>query len=261
MKYIPLESFEAINSLLQAVDAQGCLVTLRLEAYTCRHTREERQIATNLAQYRSQVQSTPPLSPSPGIHGAFDAPPPMVLGSSVVDAPGSSVPVAVEDIDQRLVFLVAALNSMYAEDGYDFSVLTERDFVVHDPATVRCEIDLTLQSLPESCAPAVHRFWPAIHEQVLDATQGCEVYEFCCPSCDPRGQTSIFSHHYFFYHRPRKVLVTLLLYGEGNRYRGDDGYMPPGDRDEMLSSPCSTSTPEPADEYRGEQKNRHFYGY
>ncbi|CCW65444.1 unnamed protein product [Phytomonas sp. EM1] len=278
MKYIPLPSFEAINSLLYGVEAHGCLITIRLEAFTCRHTREERQIAANLAQYQTDVQRTPPLSPSPGTNAApmsmftgeaSCVPPPLVLGSSVDAAPlsfytANAPTISPDDIDERLIYFVAALNSMYGKDGYDFSVLTENDFIAHNEATVRNEIQLTMQSFPESCQPAVRNFWAAIHEQVLDASQGCEVYEFSCPSCDPRAETSIFSHHYFFYNKTRKILVTLLEYAEGNRYRGDDGYSAAREdwgvgyeTDERTQ--LYASDPEVDDESVG--KNRWFYGY
>lgn len=307
MKYIPLESFESINSLLQSVEALGCLVTIRLEAYTCRHTREERQIATNLARYFTNVQSTPPLSPSPlmvGPNATFQAgggpvvellPPPMVLGSAVATegqhsavavAGGGSSPyvnegsantsrspgatsgtplVTAQDIDERLVFMVAALNSMYEKDGYDFSVLTERDFLEHTPDALRDEVNLVLRQLPEeTCGPAVRQFWPAIDEQVgSTAGDGCEVFEFNCPACDPRAEVSLFSKQYFLYSKPGKILVSLLVYGEGNQYRGDD-YYTHGGRPPHAHSPGPDHPRREDEEEEGEEgsgKNRGFYGY
>ncbi|CCW69637.1 unnamed protein product [Phytomonas sp. Hart1] len=281
MKYIPLASFETINSLLHAVEAQGCLITIRLEAFTCRHTREERQIAADLAQYQTEVQRTPPLSPSPalmlqshpseGSPGLWRSPglsldvvggvpPPLVLGGSVYpDEPPPAV--APEDIDARLVFFVAALNGMYCRDGYDFAVLTERDFVSHDAEMVRAELELTMQGFPESCQPAVRGLWNAIRSQVLDPAQGCEVYEFCCPSCDPLAATSIFSHHYFFYNKTRKVVVVLVEYAEGNRYRGDDGSSPLGEEWGVGDNMDGRFERDLDLDYNCVGKNREFYGY
>lgn len=265
MKYIPLESFEAINSLLQAVEALGCLVTLRLEAFTCRLTREEKQIASNLAQYIAGVQSTPPITPSPvmvspggGRVSTFEGgaelllPPPLVLGAPEVElaagpvadqSPGNSL-VTADDIDDRLVYMVAALNGMYEKDGYDFSVLTERDFLSYTPAQLREEVDTVLRQLPEACAPAVAQFWTAVGEQV--SSEGdCEAFEFSSPACDPRAETSIFSRHLFLYSRSRKILITIVMYGDGNRYCGDDGVAVDGEDED-------------GEGYR--EKNIDFYG-
>lgn len=268
MKFIPLESFALINSLLQGVEAQGCLRTVRLEAFTCRRTNEERQIANDIANYHNTMQSTPPISPSPAMtsmfqmHGAGSMPPPLVLGSS---APDTVAAVTADTIDDRLVYLVAALNSLYGEDGYDFSVLKETDFISHTEATVRGEMALVLQAVPESCGPAVAQFWAAIENEVLNEAHGCEYYEFRCPECDPLRERTLFSTHYFLYNRRRKVLVSLLSYGEGNMYRGDDGYIPPDGtftENEEYERMRYMSSPEPLDEYEEHtNKNRHFYGY
>ncbi|KAG5471834.1 hypothetical protein LSCM4_03392 [Leishmania orientalis] len=270
MKFIPLDSFSALNSLLQGVEAQGCCITMRLEAYTCRHTKEERQIANSIACYHNNVQLTPPMSPSPGI-GAYtgfppqEAPPPLVLGGSADNLATSYSLVSADEIDDRLVYFVAALNTLYESDGYDFSVLREIDFVRYTEPQFRTEVSNTLQSLPEQCRPAVQRFWPTIEEVVENAESGCEYYEFRCPSCDPLADTTVYARHYFVYHRRKKVLVLLVEYGESNPYRGDDGLPhaggPMSARD--VESPTYASTPDPGDEGEGYDggKNREFYGY
>ncbi|EPY22913.1 hypothetical protein STCU_01115 [Strigomonas culicis] len=269
MKFIPLQSFESINSLLQAVEAQGCILNIRLEAFTCRHTREEKQIASDIAMNLNSLHTTPVISPVPVVAAAAgtfaaDAMPPLVLGSTAEGPYTPTQPVHAEDIDERLVYLVAALNCLYCDDGYDFSVLTESDFVALQEAHVKNEVQLYLQSLPDVCGPAVQHFWPAIEEQVLDGAQGCEYYQFSSPS-DPMAGNSVFSHHFFLYNKRKKVLVSLLIYAEGNMYRGDDGYMPVETlqyaRDEDTEDSARyASSPEPEDaEWVG--KNRDFYGY
>ncbi|RNF04109.1 hypothetical protein TraAM80_05344 [Trypanosoma rangeli] len=217
MDFVPLASFEFLNSLLQGVEAQGCLMTVRLEAFTCRKTRKKKQLAASMAQYANA--NTPPLAPAPN---CSVSPPPLQLSST---SPVVFEPVDPEAIDERLVYLVAALNSIYGDEGYDFSVLTEEDFVVCNEAQVRAEVDVTLHSMPDSCRLAVKQFWTLVSEQVMDASQGCEYFRFACPSCDPMVSRSLFSQHYFLYNRRNRLLVSLLLFAEGNAYRGDDGFI------------------------------------
>ncbi|CAG9579466.1 conserved hypothetical protein [Leishmania major strain Friedlin] len=269
MKFIPLDSFSALNSLLQGVEAQGCCITMRLEAYTCRHTKEERQIANSIACYQNNVQLTPPISPLPTI-GAYagctqEALPPLVLGGSAENVAASYSLVSPNEIDDRLVYFVAALNTVYESDGYDFSVLRENDFVRYTEPQFRTEVSSTLQSLPEQCRPAVQRFWPTIEEVVENAESGCEYYEFRCPSCNPLADTTVYARHYFVYNRRKKVLVLLVEYGESNPYRGDDGLPHAGDPTSAwdAESPTYASTPDLGEEgeaYDG-GKNRQFYGY
>ncbi|KAK7197545.1 Maf1 regulator [Novymonas esmeraldas] len=289
MKFIPLESFGALNSLLQGVEAQGCRITMRLEAYTCRHTKEERVIANNIAVYQNNVSLTPPISPSPGLmaYAAFPAPetlPPLVLGSGAeTQAMGSSggggggggvpyAPVTAEEIDDRLIFFVTALNTVYESDGYDFSVLRESDFVRYTEEDFRTEVVNTLQSLPETCHPAVQRFWPTVEQVVDNAGGGCEYYEFRCPSCDPLADHTVYARHYLLYNRRRKVLVLVVEYGESNLYRGDDGVLRVGGEAATAAaasawgtdSPTYASTPdhgERAEEVYDGGKNKQFYGY
>ncbi|ORC82656.1 uncharacterized protein TM35_000851010 [Trypanosoma theileri] len=269
MEFVPLASFEFLNSLLQGVEAQGCLMTIRLEAFTCRSTRKRKQVAATMAQYANA--NTPPIAPD--CH--CEQPPLLLLGET---PPIEFEPVQPENIDERLVFLVAALNSIYGEDGYDFSVLTEKDFVICDEAQVRAELNVTLQSLPDSCRPAVDQFWTLVSEQVQDASQGCEYFRFLSPSCDPMTTRALFSQHYFLYNRRSRLVVSLLVYAEGNAYRGDDGYIAGNgfyvESDDIAVEKdcngnstsedvlwrCTPDTPEtPEREREIGGKNRHFY--
>lgn len=274
MKFIPFDGFSALNSLLVGVEAQGCCITLRLEAYTCRHTKEERQIANSIATYQNNVQLTPPISPSPCI-AAFDGfpelqpPPPLVLGSDGGLESGSGyAPVSPEALDERLVYFVTALNTVYESDGYDFSVLKENDFVCYTEPQFRLEVQSTLDSLPEQCRPAVQRFWPTVEEVVENAAGGCEYFEFRCPSCDPLADSTVYARHYILYNRKKKVLVLLVEYGESNPYRGDDGLSQAAGGARVagwaLESPTYASTSALGDDEEleyAEGKNKEFYGY
>ncbi|KPI85708.1 hypothetical protein ABL78_5240 [Leptomonas seymouri] len=272
MKFIPFDGFSALNSLLLGVEAQGCCITLRVEAYTCRHTKEEKQTANSIATYQNNVQLTPPISPSPGVASFHGVPPPqplppLVLGGSEVESITYS-PISPEELDERLVYFVTALNTVYESDGYDFSVLKESDFVCYTEPQLKMEVQNTLDSLPEQCRPAVQRFWPTVEEVVENAVGGCEYYEFRCPSCDPLADSTVYARHYILYNRKKKVLVLLVEYGESNPYRGDDGLSQAAGGAGMqrweAESPTYSSTPDCEDdeelEYAG-GKNRDFYGY
>jgi hypothetical protein len=274
MKFIPFDGFSILNSLLVGVEAQGCCITLRLEAYTCRHTKEEKQTAHSIATYQNNVQLTPPISPSPGIGGFPGLPasqplPPLVLGGEEGGLEGVGYGfVSPEALDERLVFFVTALNTVYENDGYDFSVLKESDFVCYTEAQLRMEVQSTLDSLPEQCRPAVLRFWPTIEEVVENAAGGCEYYEFRCPSCDPLADSTVYARHFILYNRKKKVLVLLVEFGESNPYRGDDGLPQAaggaGMAGRELESPTYASTPDPGYEEEAQYaggKNKNFYGY
>ncbi|KPA74525.1 hypothetical protein ABB37_09182 [Leptomonas pyrrhocoris] len=273
MKFIPIDSFSTLNSLLLGVEAQGCRITVRLEAYTCRHTKEEKQIANSIASYQNNVQMTPPISPSPGVASfdGFAVPqplPPLVLGGGSGGEVGGYTPVDPEALDERLVYFVTALNTVYESDGYDFSVLQEDDFVCYTEPQLKTEVQNTLDSLPEQCGPAVQRFWPTVDEVVDNAAGGCEYYEFRCPSCDPLADSTVYSRHYILYNKRKKVLVLVVEYGESNPYRGDDGLLRAvggaGIAGWEVESPTYISTPDHDDEEEPEYvggKNKDFYGY
>ncbi|MDO9381250.1 MAG: hypothetical protein Q7T86_00145 [Hyphomicrobiaceae bacterium] len=152
-------------------------------------------------------------------------------------------------MDDRLVYLVAALNAIHG-DGYDFSCLEESDFQLLEPLYAKTEVENLLASLPPAVAAPVvgvayqHEvFWTAIQQVVFEpgatvsgggATtsnggceqlfQGtCDFFLFKSPTCDPLAQRTVWSNHIFIYSKRQRVMVSLMLYGEGNLYRGDDG--------------------------------------
>lgn len=237
MKYIPIERFEAINSLLSAVEYEpGSCLTIRLEAFTCRQTKEEKQIANQLAEYMTKIQRTPPVSPSLGVlqmspsEHALEMPstPVLLLGSTTAeetfDDDGllvtsrsstftlpSAAYVDSTDVDERLIYCVAALNNIYRAEGYDFNVLTGADFVSHSAENVKGEVNLCLQHLPVSCSPAISDFWPSVKDVAGSSEEGCEFFEFSCPSCDPLAEDSLYSHTYFLFNKRKKIIVSLIL--------------------------------------------------
>jgi hypothetical protein len=333
MKFIPVPVFETINSIIQGVEAQGCLLTLRLEAFTCRHTKEEKQLIAAMTERRSQLQcssspasgmeTSPILQPSSGgyQHGGMFPPievlPPAIDGPGdasgfIVAAQGSSGHIGQIDSnsdsvpDDRLVYLVAALNAIHG-DGYDFSVLSESDFDLMDPQTLRNEVDQMLSSLPPPCCSVTgvssghETFWQSIADVIWGSASvtveqlfsQCDFFLFRCPTCDPIAQRTIWSSHVFAYCKKQRMMISLLCYGEGNLYRGDDGLLFAGaagtvdevgggefyfdgetthylsggvEMDENSQSQTQqTADMEQQEEYevdrRSEMKNRDFYGY
>ena len=234
MKFIPLQAFEYINSLLQQVEAQGCLVTVRLEAFTCRMNRGERDLAVAVSGKRS-AQVSPLVSPqvpswSSPMDDDYQLPP---------ASPGAP---SQAHVDDRFVYLIAAMNAIHGEADYDFSVLDQADFVLLDGPIVVEEVNRVLAALPEVCAPAIglhgEFFWSSVAAQVAPQPTGnsstphwmseCDFFQFSNHECDPLYERSVWSSHFFIYSKRQRMMVSVMCYGEGNMYRGDDGYVPAG---------------------------------
>jgi hypothetical protein len=262
MKFIPSIALERMNSLLQGIEAQGSLLTVRCEAYTCRHTKEEKQLAATITDRRQhQIDSSggslgggsvggagigsvsPILQPSAGayVHGHFppmEGLPPSAIGGAPSDASHHMLQSPQSAVDDRLIFLVAALNAIFG-DGYDFSCLEESDFDLLDPLYIKAELENVLASIPaESAATSVigppfqhDAFWAAIADVAFGDRSAasllfdgsCDYFLFKCPSCDPMQERAVWSNHILMYCRKQRILVSILAYGEGNMYRGDDG--------------------------------------
>lgn len=249
MKFIPNAAFERLNSLLGGVDnALGCRSTIRVEAFTCRKGKDEQKTAQIIAQH--QQASSAPLDPNYPLSGSgmqFPATSFMSEGEGEEDA-GPSRQVGGVPANDRFVFLVSCLNTLYG-DEYDFTVLTPNNFQHVDPYAAMAEIDSLVNAMPQELLGANprHNFWTVISEQVVPGanpmsmvqpTNGfgsiptpsptiateCEFYQFNCPECDPTAQSKLWSLHYLIYCKRMKMMLSLLSYGEGNAYRGDDGY-------------------------------------
>lgn len=214
MKFIPIDRFEAINSILNQIPLNpGVSFTVKLEAFTCRHTKEEKHIASELAEHMMQIQSTPPVSPSPGIvwQASGEAPPVLVLGSATAEVSTPQV-VEADDVDERLVYCVAALNHLYSDDGYDFNVLQNEDFISHTEETITSEVNFRLEQVAgNDNVTTIHDLWPSIRDVVGRTEDGCEYFQFSCPSCDPMSEQCIDYRTYFLYNKRKKILVSLRM--------------------------------------------------
>lgn len=304
MKFVPTPAFEPLNSLLGGVDALGCLLTIRVEAFSCRKSAEDKRTAQALAdralQQRQALSSASPLSVTSGSgrpsgEGMFPvrsfgpgddaAPPSLALLPPAATAGGAAAVAsagAVSDApDERFVFLVSCLNAIYGDD-YDFTVLTPGAFEQCDPAVVVAEVNRMLAAVPgapfgDTDGAAVNAFWRALQEQLCGPGGGagmpgvspvlravppppvvgvagaspepttpvsafpalggsvaggaatatifdCDFFKFSCAECDPLAQAKLWSCHFFVYSRRQRLLVSLACFGDGNSYRGDDGY-------------------------------------
>lgn len=214
MKFIPIESFEAVNSLLNGVEFEpGSYLTVQLSAFTCRNTREEKQIAAEIADYTKQSQTSPPISPNPlgQSSGCSDAAPSLLFLGPPTCGCSSAAVMEPEDVDERLVYCVAALNSIYSDDGYNFNVLSESDFVSHMEEEVQSEVYRCFQHLPSTTyGSAAISLWSALREVIGSTDDGCEYFEFSCPGCDPLSH-SIFAHTYLLYNKRRKLMVSVVI--------------------------------------------------
>eukprot|EP00758_Cryptobia_borreli_P004894 Tbor_TRINITY_DN4641_c0_g1::TRINITY_DN4641_c0_g1_i1::g.14997::m.14997 len=136
-----------------------------------------------------------------------------------------------QSVKSRMVFLCGALNAIHGSTDYDFSCLAPSDFLLVNPAEFIQLINDKLGSLPKETHEAVGNngelFWRAItsfvgSESALynSATQTteCEIFKFVCHNCDPVAQAKLWSDHYLIYNKKHRVIVSVLLYGEGNLY-------------------------------------------
>jgi hypothetical protein len=333
MKFIPLQSFEAVNSLLQGVDALGCSVTIRLEAFACRMSRSEKtHIITIGGGMRSPLikpESHPAnsLSSSFGFgpeEGLIDLPAPMTMLTNPPAAfvsntkekncargtttSGSASALAGsggggggggegEVLDERFVYLVAALNAIHGETEYDFSVLSPQDFVLLDGPTAVEEVNRVLSALPATCAPVVGGFWAHVASEIsperttsstaMSASSAfvssslpsssssscasswmdeCDFFQFANRECDPLYHRSVWSSHFFIYSKRQRMVVSLMMFGEGNMYRGDDAEPEPywGSSEEANGDSGDGSRWVGGGDERfggGQMKNKSFYGY
>ena len=180
----------------------------------------------------------------------------------------------IDDVDNRLVLLVGTLNAIHGALDFDFTCLETSDFLMLAPLEFFEKVNEFLSSLPrEVLANTVgsingEHFWGAIaalvggDNMLVDlrtGTSDCEFFQFACPQCDPVAQSKVWSNHFFIYNKRHHVVISLLMFGEGNMYRGDSGVPRIG------SYLSGTSTPmnELEDEVYGgsEAKNASYFGF
>ena len=245
MKFLPVAAFESLNGLLHQVETQGFYLTVRLEAYSCRRGKEEsRTEAAIILEQQLFAQANSGNSSDfvfESNNGSSNASP--ELSGGAAQQPQFPVPKP----DDRLVFLVSALNSVYGSD-YDFAVLTESDFTMCHPGDIDSELQQLLCQAPPGVTPAA--IWQAVTQALgstsVAALDECEYFRLDCPTANPLSDKAVWSSHYFVYSKRQKLIISLQMYGESNLYRGDDRFDDTGLREE--------------DEV-GSPKNRDFYGF
>ena len=310
MKFVPNPAFERLNSLMGGVEALGCMCTVRLEAFSCRKGKEEKRTAQILAERANgsapnsssgSGQQQQPYTGQQDVNAMFPA------ASFVSDeGEGDDSPSTTDD---RFLYLVCALNTLYGGE-YDFTILSQSHFQLVDPYAAMAEVDTILNGMPSGLIGSNPHgtVWSVLNEQLVPASGGlvpvaqsgatmmsggmgvpaspspsiaseCEFFKFVCPECDPTAQAKLWSLHYFIYSRRTRLMVSLLAFGEGNPYRGDDyanvgGWgvanspTAPGPYSDSPMQYCEPDGPGfafPSQPhgygYASTDKNRDFYGY
>lgn len=294
MKFVPLPALEELNAVLCGVEAQGLFLTIRVEAFSTRKSREEKTIEQTLTQRQgsstSAMHSPDPSTSAMAFGDVLVSPGP---GSQIASFSSSSNNAISSggggggSVDERLVLLISALNAIHGQCDYDFSVLSEGDFNICDPQEVFNAINANLEAVAGQPFGDGSDFWKTIADALMQDGVGagaansgtgsggsstfdvltngsCEYFQFCSPECDPLTQSTIWSAHYFILCKRQRLILSIMAYGEGNTYRGDD----PQPYVSNTQSPNATGVgafPSDPDDGRpswySTSKNRDFYGF
>jgi hypothetical protein len=188
MKYLPLEPLEELNGGLSCIDVGDARIYGRLEAYSCKNTRDDNRLKVHMdAKYDEEPKgnSLEPKSP----FGPFE-----------------------ETSRKTLFFLLATLNAAYPD--YDFSDVSPSSFcklptlsMVANSIHHLLFVPLTNAHAPETGAME-STLWAAIDEALtLDQ---CDFYAYnpdkdSEPDCEEGG--NLWSFYYFFFNKKQKRML------------------------------------------------------
>jgi len=190
MKYLELPSFRALNSLMSRSQSRDVKLNFSLEAYLCKQSVSDRQLAKSLDQtYLESVKSPNGLSTSP-------------FG-----------PLSEVNSRKTFMYLIATLNSSFPD--HDFSSLQAEEFhKEHSYFTVINSVNTILSSvLPDFSGVLQNELWTAIDHEIR--LQECSIYSYLPdPDADPFGDEAIlWSFYYFFFNKKLKRVVFLRSCG------------------------------------------------
>jgi len=193
MKYLDINSFLGINSILDNLDIGESVVNGRVEAYSCKTVGSDKKLYKELEHQISISKS--PMSKSPkGMevdHLSVSPFGPLTEGAS----------------KKTYMYLIATLNSSYFD--YDFSLATPEQFRKEpNRHMITNSINTTLQGVVRDYnSDLKDKLWGAIDMEI--DLQKTDIYSYV-PDTNTGPFTEdgvIWSFNYFFYNRTLKRIV------------------------------------------------------
>jgi hypothetical protein len=197
MKYLQIAEFEALNSQLSNVDAGDCAVTIALEAYACRKSKDDKRLAQAIADGMRQRSD----SAAEGDASAT---------VTVDDRAGST-----EYSNDLVLYLTSAINSVYGPD-YDFSVFGDSIFELCDPRRLEQAVNEPLHRVGQAGVEKAEAFWRALGSQMPLAES--EVFQVVLDQDTNPLHSKLWSSHFIVHCKRLKLMVSVLCYADGHMY-------------------------------------------
>eukprot|EP00026_Physarum_polycephalum_P014867 Phypoly_transcript_15431.p1 GENE.Phypoly_transcript_15431~~Phypoly_transcript_15431.p1 ORF type:complete len:280 (+),score=35.35 Phypoly_transcript_15431:89-841(+) len=189
MKYLDINSFLSINSILDNLDLGESLVNGRVEAYSCKTVGSDKKLYKELEYQISMSKS--PKGPAMEVDLSVSPFGPLTEGAS----------------KKTFMYLIATLNSSYFD--YDFSQATPEQFRKEpNRHMITNSINTTLQGVVQDYNSDLRdKLWSAIDMEI--DLQKADIYSYV-PDTNTGPFTEdgvIWSFNYFFYNRTLKRIV------------------------------------------------------
>jgi|EP00670_Eutreptiella_braarudii_P009954 hypothetical protein len=229
MKFLHCANLSYLNSLLDEADSGDCVLSTRLECYTCRGTRTDKrlshQIETRLTEEAQfQWACSPDLGPAEPLE--------LVTSLSLDSSPGLDASHLTHGLGKSnplrtYTHLVLCLNHCYNHE-FDFSCIPSEDFQQDESlSSIKSDINSILvkfSSETKSFPQLEEEFWNAVNDTI--STPECEFYIYKPEEGeDPiqeLEQAALWSKHFFFYNKKLKKVLLLRCWAQSKSMsRGD----------------------------------------
>ncbi|KAI8897857.1 Maf1 regulator-domain-containing protein [Globomyces pollinis-pini] len=186
MKYLPNEDIEQINSQLGCIDNGDTRIFCRMEAYSCKRTREDKELKRHMnSKYENDDD----------------------ILLDVLSPRSPFGPLSQMTSRKTLFYLLGTLNAVYPD--YDFSDIKPELFT-KIPAigmAINHVNNLFLVQFENSQGQIGQTIWNTV-DQVI-STNNCDIYQFT-PDRDiepDAEEGNLWSFYYFFYNKQDKRIL------------------------------------------------------
>eukprot|EP01098_Paradermamoeba_levis_P003748 TRINITY_DN1666_c0_g3_i1.p1 TRINITY_DN1666_c0_g3~~TRINITY_DN1666_c0_g3_i1.p1 ORF type:complete len:248 (+),score=61.97 TRINITY_DN1666_c0_g3_i1:71-745(+) len=187
MKYLDLATLANSNTLLDGQEAGEYTLVNRIEAFSCKRSGSDKQLARSLTD--SLERSFSDSEGAQSLEEVVSPFGPLTDGSS----------------RKTFFYLVGTLNAAFPD--YDFSTVTSKDFRKENLNVVVHQINNALTtSLPTF--PNIQTIvWKSLDDEIN--LRDCDVYTYVPdPDSDPFGEeVNLWSFNFFFYNRKMKRVI------------------------------------------------------